>query len=200
MNLDKNNYEFAVPLFERIDELLKHKDVIVAIEGGSASGKTTLSAVLGTIYDCTILHMDDFFLRPEQRTPERYEEIGGNIDRERFMEEILIPLKAKKTLNYRKFDCTTMTLCPGIPVIPKKLTVIEGVYSMHPAFSDYYDISVFLDISSDLQKKRIAKRNTKEMFERFYKEWIPLEEVYFAHTKTKQRSDFPIVIKKSSCE
>ena len=57
---------------KQIDELLAANDtVIVAIDGKCTSGKTTLASKLAEIYDCNVFHMDDFFLRPEQRTPER---------------------------------------------------------------------------------------------------------------------------------
>lgn len=46
--------------------------MLVAIEGGSASGKTTLGELLQNVYDCPVFHMDDFFLRPEQRTEARF--------------------------------------------------------------------------------------------------------------------------------
>ena len=55
---------------KKIDELLTQKDrVVVAIDGKYTSGKTTLASKLAEIYDCNVFHMDDFFLRPEQRTP-----------------------------------------------------------------------------------------------------------------------------------
>ena len=58
---------------QRIDELLSRQGrVLVAIDGKCASGKTTLAARLAECYDCNVFHMDDFFLRPEQRTEERY--------------------------------------------------------------------------------------------------------------------------------
>ena len=178
-----------------IDKKLEEKDfIIIAIDGNCTSGKTTLASELKTIYDCNIFHMDDFFLRPEQRTPERYAEIGGNIDRERFLEDVLIPLKKGETVNYRRFDCSQMKLLEPVEIKPQKLTVIEGVYSMHPAFSGYYDFSVFLDISPELQKERIMKRNTPDMAERFFNEWIPLENKYFSGTDVKSRCDFCIKI------
>ena len=63
-------------LVKKIDELMTQKDVvIVAIDGKCTSGKTTLAAKLAEIYDCNVFHMDDFFLRPEQRTPERFAEV-----------------------------------------------------------------------------------------------------------------------------
>ncbi|MBQ2308773.1 MAG: hypothetical protein II373_04265, partial [Clostridia bacterium] len=77
-------YVAFLPLFESIDRLCREKSrVVVAIEGGSASGKSTLAEMLSEIYGCSLIHMDDFFLRPEQRSEQRLSEIGGNIDRER---------------------------------------------------------------------------------------------------------------------
>ena len=111
----------------QVDELLAEKDMIlVAIDGKCTSGKTTLASQLAEIYDCNVFHMDDFFLRPEQRTPERFAEVGGNVDYERFHEEVLLPLKSGKAFSYRPFDCSTFTLAAPVTVAPKKLNVIEG--------------------------------------------------------------------------
>ena len=87
-----------------------------------------------------------------------------------------------------------MKLLEPVEIKPQKLTVIEGVYSMHPAFSGYYDFSVFLDIFPELQKERIMKRNTPDMAERFFNEWIPLENKYFSGMDVKSRCDFCIKI------
>lgn len=184
-----NKYVAFLPLFAKIDGLLNSGEALVAIEGGAASGKTTLSEILKEVYGCTVFHMDDFFLRPEQRTPERYNEAGGNIDRERFLEEVLIPLKTKKTVNYRKFDCADMTLTAAEKISPKKLTVIEGAYSMHPDLAKYYNLSVFLDISPALQTRRLKKRNSPQTVKRFLEEWIPLEQLYFSKLDIKNHCD-----------
>lgn len=189
-----NEFIPYLPLFSALDRLLCNGPVKLAVEGGSASGKTTLSNMLLHIYDCTVFHMDDFFLRPEQRCEERFAQIGGNIDRERFLQEVLEPLSKGETVNYRKFDCSTMSISNAIQVIPKKLTVIEGVYSMHPKFEEYYDFSVYLNISSQLQNQRINKRNSPEFAKRFFEEWIPLENVYFDKTKIIQRCSMKIDI------
>ena len=61
-------------LREQIDSLLTgNRPVLVAIDGPCTSGKTTLAGKLAEIYDCNLLHMDDYFLRPQQRTEERFE-------------------------------------------------------------------------------------------------------------------------------
>jgi len=185
-----NKYVEYLNIFSKIDRLLAEKDsVIIAIEGGSASGKSTLAEILSEVYDCNVFHMDDFFLRPEQRTAERLSEIGGNIDRERFAEEILKPLTNCETVCYRPFDCSTQTLKDSVTVTPKRLTVVEGVYSTNLSFERYYDLSIFLDISPELQKARILKRNSPQFATRFFDEWIPLENKYFARTEIKKRAD-----------
>ena len=127
-------------------------------------------------------------------TPEVEAEVGGNLDRERFYDEIIVPLTKNETVTYRPFDCGSQTLDDPITVPPKKLTIVEGVYSTHPAFSRYYDLAVFLDIDPEYQKKRILARNSPRFAERFFNEWIPLENRYFEGTDIKKRSDLIISI------
>ena len=183
-----------LPFLTELDRRLAKSPVKLAIEGGSASGKTTLSKLLADLYDCTVFHMDDFFLRPEQRTPDRYAEIGGNVDRERFLTEVLQPLSRNETIYYQRFDCSSMTLETAVPLVPKHLTVIEGAYAMHPELVTGYNFTIYLDISPELQKKRILRRNSAQMAERFFNEWIPLEQKYFSATAIKERCDLVIPI------
>ncbi len=183
-----------LPLFEELNFLqLTEEKIIIAIEGGSASGKSTLAQTLQKLYGCAVFHMDDFFLQPHQRTKERLEETGGNVDRERFEKEVLIPLSKNETVLYRKYDCKTKEMLPSEEIAPKKITVVEGAYCMHPSLRKYYTISVFLDISEDTQKKRIHKRNSEELQKRFFEEWIPMENRYFKEFDIKNSCD--IIVK-----
>lgn len=174
---------------EKIDELLVQKEqIVVAIDGNCTAGKTTLAGKLAEIYDCNVFHMDDFFLRPEQRTPERYAEIGGNVDYERFMEEVLLPLKTAKKFSYRPFDCATFQLAEPVNVIPKKLNIIEGSYSHHPYFGDPYDLKIFLTITPEVQRQRIMER-PDFLHKRFFEAWIPMEHQYFIGFQIANRAD-----------
>lgn len=189
----KKEYALFLPLFAQIDRMLQQGKVILAVEGGSAGGKTTLGKLLEQVYDGTVFHMDDFFLRPQQRTYERLAEPGGNVDRERFLAEVLLPLSKNSPIAYRRYDCGTSAIMPSATVMPTRLNIIEGVYSMHPDLAEYYDLSVFLDITPEQQKKRIEKRNSPDMAQRFFAEWIPMEQRYFEAMKVKERCD--IIIK-----
>ena len=174
-----NRFVPYLPLFCEIDKALGKGSVTLAIDGGAASGKTTLAQILQEVYGCSVIHVDDYFLRPEQRTLERLSEIGGNFDRERFTEEVILPLSRGEDVHVRPFDCSTGTVGDGVTVEKKPLTVIEGAYSMHPELCEHYTLSVFLDVSPELQRERIECRNSPEMACRFFSEWIPKERAYF---------------------
>lgn len=188
-----DQYTPFVPLLAKLDGMLSKGKVKLCIEGSSASGKTTISELLEKLYDCTVFHMDDFFLQPYQRTPERFAQPGGNVDRERFLEEVLLPMSRNETVYYRCFDCSSFKILPPVAVTPKKLVVTEGSYCMHPELASYYDISVFMDISPKLQRERILERNP-DMADRFFDEWIPLEKRYFEHFRIKENCDIIIAI------
>lgn len=162
---------------------------IVAIDGMSASGKTTLGNQLQEQFpDSNLFHMDDFFLQPHQRTPERLTEIGGNVDYERFQKEVLSQLQNANGLFYQKYDCQTQTLGPLQHVEWKPLVIIEGAYSHHPYLGNLYNLRIFYEISSAEQRKRILKRNGVKMLERFETEWIPKENQYFNYYKIREKS------------
>ncbi|MBO6014644.1 MAG: uridine kinase [Oscillospiraceae bacterium] len=181
-------------LFSRLKSFLPQGPLLVAIDGGSASGKTTLAAYLSERFDGTVFHMDDFFLRTEQRTPARYAEPGGNVDRERFLDEVLLPLKNREAVSLRKLDHTNgvFRLLPPVTIIPKPFVIVEGAYSMHPDLADFYDFSVFLRIPHDLQTRRVLARNGPEVAQMFFSRWIPLEQAYFDALHPAERCDLVI--------
>ena len=173
----------------RIDSLQKQKKfVIIAIDGNCTAGKTTLAGRLSEMYDCNVFHMDDFFLRPEQRTAGRFAQTGGNVDYERFLEEVLLPLGAGKPFSYRPFDCGTFALSAPVTVTPKKLNIIEGTYSHHPYFKDPYDLKIFLSVTPEVQRSRILERPAF-LHKRFFEEWIPMEQQYFDGFQIPSGSD-----------
>lgn len=173
-------------VWESALELLQERSrVIVAIDGRCASGKSTLAAQLQEIYGCSVVHMDDFFLRPEQRTPQRYATPGENIDHERFLQEVLLPLERGELPSYRPFRCHTQTLGDPVQLPDRPVIVVEGSYSCHPRLRDRYDLRVFLSVPPVLQMERITARDGANYAQVFRDKWIPLEERYFSHCAVK---------------
>jgi len=165
---------------------------LIGIDGRCAAGKTTISAILSRKTGWPVVHLDDFFLRPEQRTPERYAEPGGNVDRERLLEEVMIPLEQHKAVTFQKFDCSCMKLGEAVSIPKADVIVFEGSYALHPELRDHYHLRVFLDVDPRDQLERIEARNGKEKRAVFEARWIPLEETYFSFYQVASCADLTI--------
>lgn len=181
-------------IIEAINAIKEKKgSVLLAIDGRCASGKTTLAKSLGEYFNASVVQMDDFFLRPEQRTPERLQTPGENVDHERFLSKVLLPLSEKKGATYKPFDCKLGCLSGEKHVPYSTVIIVEGSYSCHEKLWGYYDLHVFKTIDPKEQLERIALRNGSEALKAFQNKWIPLEEAYFKHFKIEERCE--IVIK-----
>ncbi len=177
-------------VYAEIRRILDRKGTCtVSVDGRCGSGKSTFAQKLKEDFDAEVFHMDDFFLRPEQRTPQRYASPGENVDHERFEEEILIPLSQGKAFVYYPFDCERMCVSEtGIKAQKKPVTVIEGSYSQRSDLRKYYDLNVFLTVDPDEQIRRIIARNPSKE-QAFREKWIPLEEAYFKAFDVEDNAD-----------
>ena len=169
---------------QRINELLSNPEkqkIIIAIDGMTGSGKTTLAKELSQMHnDIPVFHADDFFLLPELRTEERLKEPGGNIHYERMKKEVIDPLlngKIDDVIKYKPFNCRIQDFGEEKALKINKINIIEGSYSLNPYFGKYYDFSVFLKINDKDQIERLTKRAPK-MIDNFINKWIPLEKKY----------------------
>jgi len=177
------------PLLNVIHEIVENSKspIILALEGRCGSGKTTLSTILKEKFDCNVIQMDDFFLPPNLRTAERLGKPGGNIHYERFLEELDVPLKKGEPISYNAFQCWDNSYSK-VDLQATKLTIIEGVYSLHPKLHSIYDYKVFLKMSSEEQIRRLTIRN-EEKLEKFISTWIPLEEKYYTSFHIEESCD-----------
>lgn len=181
-------------MIKLIESLLsKRERVIVGIDGCSCAGKSTLAGEAALIFDGNLIHMDDFFLPPELRTPERLARPGGNVHSERFLSEIVQPLKRGEPPRYRVFDCAVMDYTRGVTMEQNRLTIVEGCYCLLPELDEIYDARVFMSISPERQRERVIAREG-ERAERFFSEWIPMENRYFEAFDIALRCDMIIEV------
>ena len=136
--------------------------------------------------------MDDFFLRPEQRTAARLAQPGENVDHERFLSEVLQPALRGEAVTYHPFRCARQSLDEPVTVPSARLTIVEGAYACHPALWDSYDLRVFLTVDAAEQLRRIEARSGPEKLQMFRDRWIPLEESYFTAFDLPARCDMAL--------
>ena len=151
---------------------------LVAVDGRCAAGKTTLAGELQAALGCNVVHMDDFYLPFSRRTEERMARPGGNMDFDRLLSEVLLPLRSGENALYCPYDCHEDRFLTARELDGSSLTMVEGSYSCHPALRELYDLRVFLDISPETQERRLTARDPSAVGA-FRTIWVPREEYYF---------------------
>ena len=174
---------------QKMQQQAQDRPVIVAIDGRCASGKTTLGSFIEQKTGYTVLHLDHFFLQPHQRTPQRLAQPGGNVDYERFRQQVMVPLQQGVSFSYRPYDCLSAAFVDAVEVLPTPIVFVEGSYSCHPALWEGYDLHIFLTVQPTEQLRRIAIRNGQQGLKVFQERWIPLEERYFSAFSVQQRCE-----------
>lgn len=184
----KEKYPALTSLIERIEN--EAGEMTVVIDGDSGSGKSVLGQMLADAFDANLYHADDYFLPLKRKTPQRLSEPGGNIDYERMKEEIALPLSRGGRVSCRRYSCSEGTLTEYTDMPDKRVSIVEGVYSMHRELSIKGSVRVLLTLSPELQRERILRRNGEFILSRYEKEWIPLEKNYFDFYSLRDSCDY----------
>ena len=183
---------YLAPIGAVYRQLAAKGRAVVAIDGMAGSGKSTLAALLAELTGGEVIHMDDFFLPPAKRTADRLAEPGGNVDYERFGEEVCPGLVGGEAFSYGVFDCSVMDIAGQRRIEAVPVRIVEGSYAMHPYFGRYAGVTLFLHLSPEEQMKRITARNGERMAEKFKNIWIPMENRYFRDKHVAERCRFVI--------
>ena len=184
-------------LLARIRSLIYAKGrAIVAIDGMSASGKTTLACQLAAnLPSCAVVHMDDFTIPFENRYPGYFDSTLSNADIARFDREALTPLLAGAGAQYRPYRCHPAAGFLEPIAIADNLSciIVEGAYCLHPLLFDRYDLRVLMTIGADAQHERILARNGQSQLDRFLSQWIPMENRHIDAHNLRSKCD--VIIK-----
>lgn len=164
---------------------------VVAIDGNCGSGKTTGVRMIAEALGCSIIQMDDFYLTPAMRTQKRRMEPGGNVNYERFKEEVLPFIKSREPFSYRKYDAPNNRFIGDIEITSPDLVIVEGAYALRPDLSADYDLSVFSKASYELQVRRLSEREG-EFVEEYKNIWIPLENAYHEFFNLERNVDIVV--------
>jgi len=182
----------AGPALDRLLETLDgvraaHPDrpVLVAVDGRSGVGKSTLCARLAERAGAAHVDGDDFYAGGDAAAlaplapPER---AAAVIDVHRLRTEALEPLLAGRTARWRAFDWDAMaglvaeaTACAPAPVV-----VLDGTYSGRPELADLVDLSVLVALDERERLARLAAREGDDLDDAELALWEAAEDHYFA--------------------
>lgn len=102
------SYEALVDLFKR--ERRADRPLLICIDGGGASGKSTIANRLAAASeDIQVVHLDDFYRPSSDRYVGSLTErpIGADFDLNRLRAELLVPLRSGFTSSYHVCDWGT---------------------------------------------------------------------------------------------
>ena len=148
-------------LLDTIEELKKtYNAFAVAIDGMTGAGKTALAAHLSKKYGAPVVHLDDFRLPLSERKPDWETTPGGEMDFERFDEEIVTPWLTKKPLVYSVVDPKSGEITERRALPDGQMFLFEGTYALHPLIRDFYDLRLFMKVDGQVQASRLEKDGT----------------------------------------
>lgn len=165
------------------------KRLTVSIDGRCGSGKTSLAELLSALFDCNVIHMDDYYLPPYRRKENWRQIPGGNIDFQRLKEELLEPASKLLDAQYNAYSCQYGSMSPKAFDSSLPLTIVEGSYSQHPELRDFYDLTLFINLAEELRIERLKLREG-DYFSEFERTWIPAEEFYLKSCAIEEKADF----------
>ena len=177
---------------------------LVAVDGRSGAGKSTIAGQAAAILDAALVPTDDFFAATltdrawSERSPPR--RVADALDWRRLRAEALEPLLAGRPAHWRAFDFeagarpdgsyafrTLLTECRPRPVV-----ILEGAYSSRPELTDLIALAVLIETPAPLRRARLAAREAPEHLAVWHARWDAAEDYYF--TKVRTRNAFPLVL------
>lgn len=171
-------------VIEAIDSI-RDRPVVVAIDGHSGVGKSTLARGVKNVRDdAVIIEGDDFYAggtKTEWVSMSRAQRASHCMDWLR-QRPVLEALRRGEAAEYLPFDWEafdgTLSLSPVV-VEPASLIILEGVYSARPELADLVDLRVLLDVSEAVRVEQLAGREGDLHREDWEQLWASAEAHYF---------------------
>jgi uridine kinase len=158
----------------------KDSPFVVAIDGRSGVGKSTMARALAERLDACVIEGDDFYAGGiELRSDSPTSRAAACIDWTR-QQSVLEALAAGRAAQWRAFDWEAFDgrLCDEPTMLePRSVVILEGVYAARPELADLLDLRVVLVVPDEVRLARLAAR--EGTIGRWEKQWHEAEEFYF---------------------
>lgn len=155
---------------------------VVALDGRSGVGKSTLAARLAGALDAVVVGGDDFYAGGVELRDDGPEERARDCIDWRRQRSVIEALRARRPASYHAFDWQAFDgRLDATPtrVEPREVIVVEGVYSARPELADLVDLRVLVRVEDGLRIARlVAREGGIGAWER---QWHAAEAWYFAH-------------------
>jgi len=180
--------------------------VLIAIDGGSGAGKTTIANIILEWFNATVIHLDDFYSADipyskwqDFSITERFDNVFRWEDLKR---DVLIPLKSGVAAKYYAFDFYSgrpdgtfdmkeePTLLKSADVL-----IMEGAYSASPHLDDLLDLKILVDVPVEERHDRLTSRESEDFLIDWHEIWDEVEQYYFEEVRPNET--FNLVVTES---
>lgn len=182
---------------ERIQQLIEEKGstVLVALDGRSGTGKSTIAKQLAESLGGVEINSDNFWSGGsnnewDMKTPK--EKSDQAIDWKRLKTDVLLPLLAGKAARWRSFDWEKGEGLSPTEIInnPSQLIILDGAYSSRPELQDLIDLSILVEVSDDHNRRqRLIERESEEYMKDWHGRWDVAEDYYFSTVRPREVFD-----------
>ena len=175
--------------------------LVVAIDGRSGAGKSTVAKAVARAIGAVIVPCDDFFSASvsnaewDRRTPEQ--RAAEAMDWRRLKREAIEPLRAGRPARWYAFDFPAGPRADGtyplrgIPteLASKPVVLLDGAYSARPELADVVDLSVLVEAAPLTREARLAAREAADFLRQWHARWDLAEDYYFGHVRPPSAFD-----------
>lgn len=141
--------------------------MIIAIAGGSGSGKTTVSKLMREKYkaqfqvNVEIISMDDYYKNIQKDSFENYDHPNAfNVD---LLYSDLEIFNSTGTIEKRSYDYKTKQISVLYKALNVNIIILEGLYPYYnKKIKDLCSIKLFLDVNEETRMKQRLLRDLKE--------------------------------------
>ena len=73
---------------------------------------------------------------------------------------------------------------------PRKLVVVEGVYSLRPELRPHYTVTLYVDTPRERRRERLLSRSYEDVS--WVEHWMASEDWYEEHERPKDHADLVV--------
>jgi uridine kinase len=179
--------------------------VLVALDGQSGAGKSTIATRVASAVAATLVPADDFFAATipdaewEARSPS--ERAADALEWRRLRREALEPLLAGRPARWVAFDFAAGCRPDGTYAMqaastkrsPAPVIVLDGAYTARPELADLIDLAVLVTAAPDVRRARLIAREEAAFLAAWHARWDPAEAYYFTHVCPPERFDLVVM-------
>jgi uridine kinase len=207
--MDENALVQAKKIVVQILGLLARKGppILIALDGGSGAGKSTIASVIAQELDAALIPLDDFFSAniadsqwDEFTVEEKLERV---FDWNRLRQQAIEPLLNGMPARWYAFDFQSGLRADGTygmettpkERMPAQIILIDGAYSSSPQLADLVDVAVLVDVPMEERYARLASREDPDFLKTWHRRWDEVEAYYFEHVRPTSSFDIVVELK-----